>query len=178
MVRRGVFKRIMPPTPSRQELIQQYASLLNMYPGPATVDYSSGPGTKYNGLTWGEFYIELATAHPNIDPKALADAVLGQKAAARLTGRLANVGTGLANFVNQSGKAAANTNFAGPLKGPLQFASGLGFFTSSQFWVRAGEVLLGLALISVGTVKLAETSQVAQQIVKNTPVGRVARFVK
>lgn len=47
--------------------------------------------------------------------------------------------------------------------------SPLDFIASGAFWVRAGEVFLGLILVAVGTVKLAETNKAAQQVV-NSPV--------
>ena len=82
-------------------------------------------------------------------------------------------GTGIGAAVTGSAKTATQlAKDASVITNPLQF------FSSSAFWVRAGEVLLGIVLIAAGTAKLAETSQLAKSIVTKTPLGHIAKAIR
>ncbi len=155
---------------SRQQQINYYAQFLphGTYQGNLT---------HYKGMTWSQLYIAIAASNGNASPLALANAVLGVWSAQTLGRNTAAAETGLGKFIKSTEAAAASTNFAAGVPIP----DVLGFLTSGAFWVRIGEVMIGLALITVGMVKLAETSKAAMAIIGNAPVPSVRlakRFVK
>lgn len=102
----------------------------------------------------------------------LATATAGGLAAA---GGFAGAAGGIGNAIAAGVGAGASTQLGGNLLGAI--TSPLQFFSSSQFWVRTGEVLLGLVLVSVGMVKLAETSSLAKTVVNNVPAIKAARKI-
>jgi hypothetical protein len=148
--------------------------------------FYNGNNVKYKGARPSQIYQAIRTAQPGTPGLAIGNAVLGIWTAAAIAGGIAATTTGLGTFVIDTGKAgaAAGNTPVGHAVGTTENAiskitSPLDFLTSQAFWVRAGETFLGLALVTVGMVKLSETSSAAKSITGAVPgIAKVAKFVK
>jgi len=152
----------MPQT--RQQQIDHYAQILSKLKGTY-----EGNQVDYRGLSAPDFYRKLCAAFPSQSPAALASATLGIWAAGGLTSGLASTSGSLGPFISA-------TNAAIP-EGIQQATSPLQWLMSGQFWVRAGEVILGIVLVGVGLSKLAESSNAAKAVVNNVPGLKLASKV-
>lgn len=154
-----------PPVPEgRQAQIEYYSKYLAKLKGTY-----EGNQTAYRGLNAVQFYQKLCAAEPSQSPAALASVVLGIWAAGGLT-------SGLAGATGSLGPFLQDTNTAIP-QAFQQFTSPLQWLMSGQFWVRAGEVIIGVVLIGVGLSKMAETNSAARAIVNNVPGMKLASKV-
>src|SRR5215469_3900480 len=148
----------MPQT--RQQQIDHYAQILSKLKGTY-----EGNQVDYRGLSAPDFYRKLCAAFPSQSPAALASATLGIWAAGGLTSGLASTSGSLGPFIS-----AANAAIPEGIR-PLQW------LMSGQFWVRTGEVILGIVLVGVGLSKLAESSNAAKAVVNNVPGLKLASKV-
>lgn len=148
--------------------------------------FYNGNNKKYTGASPGQIYQAIRQAQPKTPGLAIGNAVVGIWAAATLAGGIQATSNGLGTFVIDSGKAgaAAGNTPVGHAVGTAENAvskitNPLDFLTSQAFWVRAGETFLGLALVTVGMVKLSESSSAAKSITGAVPgIAKVAKFVK
>lgn len=150
---------------NRNQEIAYYQQSINKLTG-----IYEGNNTKYKGQTFPQIYQALLAQYPTESPFVVAQTVLGIYAAARLT-------NSIQASVNETGTSVGQIA-QGTVAGLDSFATPLQFLTSGAFWVRAGEVILGLVLVGVGMVKLAETNGAAKAVVNNTPLGMARKIVK
>lgn len=154
-----------PPVPQgREAQIEYYSKYLAKLKGTY-----EGKQVDYRGLNAVDFYKKLCAAEPGMSPAALASAVLGIWAAGGLTSGLAAAGGTLGPFIQASNAAIP--------EGIQQATSPLQWLMSGQFWVRAGEVILGIVLMGVGLSKLAESNGAAKAVVNNVPGLKLASKV-
>lgn len=156
----------------------------NGQPG-GTVAALQEPGASL-GAQWLSWYMKTHAKYGNAATLAQyeeafiliwEDVKNGQNIATATAGGLSAAGGFVAAGVAIGSSASQGLNMAAPGLGLI--SSPLEFFSSSQFWTRAGQVALGLVLIAVGMVKLAETSPLARSVVNQVPaVKAVRRIVK
>lgn len=129
---------------------------------------------KYQGMTFPQIYDSILASSPRISPLDATKDVASIWVAAKLAGVIIAATTVAGTAAAATGQASVNVG--------SQFASilsPLDFFASPQFWIRAGEVLLGLVLIAAGVSKLAGDSGIAGSIVSKVPaVAAVKKGLK
>jgi hypothetical protein len=132
---------------------------------------------------------ELAVANPNLAPDSAQEIQLAsyRNDAGSLVGGgvsgvieidsynpLTKKFTKLGTRAGAIASAATGTSGSNILDGLNKF---FGNLTQKETWIRVGEVALGLVLISVGLVKMAENNQIARNIVNQVPVVKAARKI-
>lgn len=155
-----------PITGTWQQQVDKYRALIVTHmPGI----YDGNTPAQYKGMTFDAIYNQIINSKPpgQVNPYS-AFQIVGQLwLAAKLAGVIINVAQATGGFTN--------TSEQGISRGISQFTSPLQWLMSGQFWVRAGEVALGLVLVGVGLAKLAESNGLAEKIVSATPAGKLAK---
>lgn len=109
----------------------------------------------------------MAEQHPNaVNPltRILADTWIADYNAA------------LSTQSQPGGKNASNLGVVGAVQNAVgTITSPLDFITSQAFWIRAGEIIAGIILLSVGLVRLSGSSPLASKIVQAVPGAAVAK---
>jgi|SRR6516164_1525449 hypothetical protein len=131
--------------------------------------YNGNTPAQFKGMTFPQIYDEIINSKPpqQVNPYLAFKVVAQLWLAAKLAGVIIDITQATGRFTN--------TSEQGISRGISQFASPLQWLMSGQFWVRAGEVALGLVLVGVGLAKLAESNGLAEKIVSATPAGRLAK---
>jgi len=126
-----------------------------------------GSNAAYKGMTFPQIYQKLIASHPELSPGQLALVVIQLHAVAKLTNSIAEATGAAGTFPAKASQGVA--------QGFAKFTNPLDWLTSNSFWVRVGEVLVGLVLVGVGVTKLGANSQVIQAI---PGVKTIRKFVK
>lgn len=159
---------------TRQQQLNGYlARYISKLPGT----FPSGNNlSQFAGMTYPDIYNQLAQANPNSSPYSIAVYVEGLYIDAALQKTFIGVFQGTGTITGAIG--------TGAIKGADQFAKDvspitdpLSFLTSSAFWVRTTEVILGVVLVAVGLSKLAESSPLARSIVNQVPAVKAVRKI-
>lgn len=164
----------MPPLPgpppkitgSWDEQVTKYRSLVvQAFPGI----YNGNNPAQYKGLTFPQIFDAIIASKPHgvMNPQSAYQATALLWITAKLAGVIIATAGGTASFTN--------TSEQGISRGIAQFTSPLQFLTSGQFWVRAGEIAIGLVLVAVGILKLAEDNGLASSLVNHVPVVKAAK---
>lgn len=137
------------------------------YTGTAKTDL----GTALHGLTWDKVYAALYAAGQKKKPPQSADEVgLETQVLAATEGVAIGVqagATGSANAVEESGNAAAATNFAPWATG---LGNILGALTSATLWIRVAKVVVGGALLIIGVAHMTGASNAVAQAARKAPL--------
>lgn len=137
------------------------------YTGTATTKL----GTPLHGKTWDQVYAALYAAAQTVKPPQSPDQVALETQVLAATEGLAlgaQAGAaGAANAIEQSGNAAAATNFA-------PWATGLGDFlaalTSANTWIRVAKVVVGGVLLIVGLVHITGADNAVATAARKVPL--------
>lgn len=132
----------------------------------------TGKSTLYKGKSFSQIYQMIRQAHPTSPAATVAGNVFILLVTQGFATAVGSGATTATQATAATGTGIAKTNF-----NVLDIPNFLTLLTSVQFWERMGEVLLGLILISVGTVKLAETNKAASSIVQNVPALKYAKML-
>lgn len=127
-----------------------------------------GNNKQYKGKSWGDVYNAVWQANEQkkagLSPYQVA---LKVEILVVLQGGVGGLTTALGNFINQTDKAAASTNFAAGIPNPLQGVLGfLGILTTQNLWIRVAKVAIGGTILIVGLAKLTGADQQIGGIVK------------
>jgi len=148
-----------PPDATRETKIAYYAGFLAKLPGTYQGNFK-----QYKGMSWADLYTTLATADDTADPLQLADAILGIEAAQRLGDNLNDADSKLGPFIGDTEKGLGNTNFAGPLGGPLEIAAVFEAvyhqLTKVSLWRSLGWLALGTVLTVGGVAWWVKTDAI------------------
>jgi len=151
-------------------------------------------GDRQLAAEWRAFYPDFHTLHPNLSPKQVLSAFIGEVVAGGIGSAIGQTGGALGQIPGAAAKGAANAleklnNPLDLLKYPADFFYRL---TQPSTWIRIGEFLVGAMLIYVGIkavvtpgpgTKVVKKSAsgftgVARKVVtKTTPTGRAAGVV-
>lgn len=135
-----------------------------------------GNDKAYKGKSWGDVYHAIWVANvkqnAHLTPYQVA---LKVEILITLQGGVDSLTTAIGNFINQTDKAAASTNFAAGVPNPLQgVLSFLGIFTTQNLWVRVAKVTIGGTILIVGLAKLTGADKqiggIASKAVKAAPL--------
>lgn len=150
---------VVPPSvpgSDRQQQEDYYAGLLDQYAAQHSVPAYNGNLAVFQGKSWGAIYLQIMADHPNLNPRTVADKVLGVEATAGLTHSMASADNLLGPFLTageQGAVKAARNASQLPGFGLLAGIDAIGAFFDKlgdpNVWLRVAEVAVGVILVAV-----------------------------